>query len=235
MPGMTMTFRVADRAVLAERVPGDLIEATLSVTESSAVLRNVRKVGFADLTPPAAAAAAASGFELLKPGDEVPDQQFVDEAGEPRRLADWRGKTLAVTFIYTRCPIPTFCPMMDRNFAAVQKRAADDSTLRGRVKLLSVSFDPAHDTPAVLRAHASKVGANSEAWSFLTGDRDRIDRFAARFGVSIVRDVKSPIDVTHNLRTAVIGPDGRLTQVFTGNDWTPAQLVEALKSVAATD
>jgi Cu/Ag efflux protein CusF len=134
MPAMTMTFTVEDRAVLTERVPGDLIEATLLVTERQAALRGVRKVGFSKLSPPAAAAAATSGFELLKPGEPVPDQAFVDERGQSRRLSDWRGRAVALTFIYTRCPIPTFCPLMDRHFAAVQKTIQEDRSLNGRVQ-----------------------------------------------------------------------------------------------------
>jgi protein SCO1/2 len=228
MPGMIMTFKVADPAVVQERAAGDLIEATLAMTDRDTVLRDVRKIGFSDLTP-AVATAAASGFELIKEGDPVPDESFVDETGHTRRLADWRGRAIAITFIYTRCPIPTFCPMMDRHFAAVQKEVRGDTALAGRVKLISVSFDPAYDTPAVLRAHAAKVGAHLETWSFLTGPRDDIDRFASRFGVTLGRD--TPEEITHNLRTAVVRPDGRLARVFTGNDWTPAQLIEALKGV----
>jgi protein SCO1 len=234
MPGMTMTFPVADRRALTERVAGDLIEATLVLSDRDTFLRDVRKIGFAELTPsapltPSAVTAAASGFELLKEGDPVPDQAFVDETGRTRRLTDWKGRTLAITFIYTRCPIPTFCPMMDRHFAAVQKEVRADRALRDRVKLLSISFDPAYDTPAVLRAHAAKLGAHADTWSFLTGDRDEVVRFAARLGVSITADQP---DIAHNLRTAVVGPDGRLARVFTGNDWTPAGLLAALKGVA---
>ncbi|HEX2339407.1 MAG TPA: SCO family protein [Vicinamibacterales bacterium] len=229
MPGMIMTFKVADPAVAKERAAGDLIEATLAMTDRDAVLRDVRKIGSSDLTP-AVATAAASGFELIKEGDPVPDESFVDETGRTRRLADWRGRAVAITFIYTRCPIPTFCPMMDRHFAAVQKEVRGDPALASRVKLVSVSFDPAYDTPTVLRAHAAKVGAQPETWSFLTGPRDNVDRFASRFGVSLGRD--TPEEITHNLRTAVVRPDGRLARVFTGNDWTPAQLLEALKAVA---
>jgi protein SCO1/2 len=228
MPAMTMTFKVEDRRVLAERVPGDLVEATLVLTDRQATLRGVRKVGFSQLSPPAAAAAAASGFELLKPGDPVPDQAFVDERGRSRRLSDWRGRAVALTFIYTRCPIPTFCPLMDRHFAAVQKTVREDRSLNGRVQLVSVTFDPAYDTPAVLRVHAEKVGAQADTWTFLTGERDAIDRFAARLGVSVVRE-QNPADITHNLRTAVIDADGRLEQVFTGNEWTPAEVVSTVR------
>jgi protein SCO1/2 len=229
---MTMTFRVADARVARERAPGDLIEATLVVRDASAWLEHVRKIGFAALAPPAAAAAAAAGFELLEPGDAAPDHAFVDETGRTRRVSDWRGRAVAITFIYTRCPIPTFCPAMDRHFAAAQREIRGDAALRHRVKLLSISFDPAYDTPAVLRAHAKKAGAAPETWSFLTGDRDEVDRFAARFGVSVVRDPQNAVSITHNLRTAVIDDAGRLTQIFTGNEWTPAQLLAAIRDAA---
>jgi protein SCO1/2 len=228
MPAMTMTFKVADRRVLFERVPGDLIEATLVLTQRESRLRDVRKVGFSTLAPPAVSAAATSGFELLKPGDALPDESFVDEHGRARRLSDWRGRVVAITFIYTRCPIPTFCPLMDRHFASIQATIRSDRSLEGRVHLLSVTFDPAYDTPEVLEAHARKVGAHPATWSFLTGGRDEIDRFAARLGVSVVRE-ENPADITHNLRTAVVDAEGRIERVFTGNDWTPAQVVSTIR------
>jgi protein SCO1/2 len=117
---------------------------------------------------------------------------------------------------------------MDRHFAAVQKTIQEDRSLNGRVQLLSVTFDPAYDTPPVLRAHAKKVGAQPDTWSFLTGERDDIDRFAARLGVSVVRE-QNAADIVHNLRTAVIDADGRLEQVFTGNEWTPAEVVSTVR------
>ena len=94
--------------------------------------------------------------DVLEPGDEVPDVALLDETGATRRLSEWRGRTLAITFIYTRCPLPDFCPLMDRQFADVQQIVTDDENLRGRVHLLSISFDPAYDTPAVLATHAQE-------------------------------------------------------------------------------
>src|SRR6185295_11210335 len=139
-----------------------------------------------DLPPPAP--AAASGFELIEPGQPVPDQTFVDEQGRARRLSEFKDRALAITFIYTRCPMPTFCPLMDRHFASLQKDIKADAALRGRVHLLSVSFDPAYDTPAVLKRHAATLGADPALWTFLTGARDEIDRFGMRFGVSVARE-----------------------------------------------
>jgi protein SCO1/2 len=130
--------------------------------------------------------------------------------------------------------MPTFCPLLDRNFAAVQKKLQTDPSLaklKGRVQLVSVSFDPQVDTPAVLKQHAETLGADRRVWTFLTGDRDQIDRFASRFGVQVVRAANNPRDITHNLRTAIVGADGTLVKIYTGNEWTPDQLLADLKGL----
>jgi protein SCO1/2 len=137
-----------------------------------------------------------------------------------------------LTFIYTRCPIPTFCPLMDRNFAAVQRKLKEDAALapaRRSVHLVSISFDPVTDTPPVLKKHARTLDADPKIWTFFTGDRDEVDKFAARFGVSVARSPADARDITHNLRTAIIDRSGRLVKVYTGNEWTPDQLIADLK------
>ena len=227
MPGMTMPFKVRDRSLLEGREPGELITATLVVGDNEAHLENIRRTGHAELA--AADVEPAGSFDLLAPGDEVPDEPFVDQNGAPRRLSEWRKKVIAVTFIYTRCPLPDFCPQMDRQFAAVQKTAAQDPVLEGRFHLLSVSFDPEYDTPPVLAAHARRAGADTSSWSFVTGHAADIDRFASRFGVSIMRN-QSPQEIVHSLRTAVIDADGRLVKVFDGNGWMPGDLVAELRN-----
>lgn len=232
MPAMTMPYEVEDAKALDVLAPGDLINATLVVFANGAHLSDIRKVGTAPLEqPPAANPSASSGFELLRPGEAVPDGTFVDQSGRTRRFSDFRGSPVAMTFIYTRCPIATFCPLMDRHFAAIQKTLEADAALK-RVKLVTVSFDPATDTPAVLARHAKSLDADLTRWTFLTGDRDEIDRFASRFGVSIARSMTDARDITHNLRTAVIDADGRLVKSYTGNEWKPEQLLADLKSLA---
>jgi protein SCO1/2 len=230
MPGMTMPFKVKDAAQLAAAKPGDLITATLVVEESVGYLDDVRKTGAAplpeDLPKPPAAPA-------IRVGEEVPAATFVDQDGRARRLADWRGKTVAVTFVYTRCPLPQFCPLMDRHFAAVQKTLQQEAALAARVQLLSVSFDPEYDTPAVLKTHATRVGADPALWSYVTGSRQGIDAFAAAFGVTIMREDGTMEEIIHNLRTAVIGPDGRLRQVISGNEWQPDELMAAIRAADA--
>lgn len=227
MPGMTMPFTVEDPRALRERQPGELITATLVVAENHAYLRDVRRTGAAPLTEEAPAAAPP---DVLQPGAAAPDAPFTDERGSARRLADWHGQAVAVTFIYTRCPLPDFCPLMDRHFRQVQEAVAADATLRGRVHLLSVSFDPDTDTPPVLRAHARRAGADAAHWTFLTASRADLDRFASRFGVSIIRPETADAEIVHNLRTAVIDTQGRLVTIYSGNDWTPPELLAQLRN-----
>jgi protein SCO1 len=225
MPGMTMAFKVKDDALLRGRMPGELVKATLVVEESDAHLRTIERTGMAPIpegTPPPAR------LDVLAPRSPVADATFVDETGAARRLSDWRGKAVAVTFMYTRCPIPNFCPLMDRYFASVQEQVRRDPALAPHVQLLSVTFDPQHDTPAVLARHAQTLGADATLWRFLTGDAAAIEQFASQFGVSIAREA-SP-EIVHNLRTAVIDPQGRLSIVLNGSEWTPADLVAELRS-----
>jgi protein SCO1/2 len=229
MPGMTMPFKVRDAAALSARKPGETIRATLVVEQDEGYLKDITSTGTAPLTEP----PPRPRVDILRPGDPIPDATLVDESARTRTLADWRGHVLAVTFIYTRCPVPDFCPLLDRRFAEIQKAAAADPALRERARLVSISFDPAHDTPAVLAAHAGKVGADPAFWSFLTGERDAVEGIAARFGVSIVSDPASAPEIVHNLRTAVIDGSGRLVEILNGNDWTVEKLLDLLRSASA--
>jgi protein SCO1/2 len=147
-------------------------------------------------------------------------------------MASFKGSVLAITFIYTRCPMPTFCPLMDRHFVTVQEAVKKTPSL-STVKLLSVSFDPLTDTPAVLKAHAASLKADPAVWSFLTGDRDEVDQFASRFGVAITREMNEQRDITHNLRTAIVDRNGTFVKAFTGNEWSPTELIADLERVAA--
>ena len=226
MPGMTMPFKVRPAALLRGRHPGELIRATLVVQDRDAYLKSIESTGHAPLAEP----PPAPRVDLLRPGDEVKDAAFVDETGTRRALADWRGQTVALTFIYTRCPVPTFCPLMDRQFAEVQRSVLNDERLRGRVHLLSISFDPAFDTPPVLAAHAKTLGADGSVWTFVTGERAALEAVGAPLGVSIMPDRESPQEIVHNLRTAVIDGNGRLVKIFSGNEWTAAELVSELRA-----
>jgi protein SCO1/2 len=231
MAAMTMSYNVRDPKQLEGIAAGALVKAKLIVVSNDAYLVDLQKVGQAPLPQlPAetSAPAASSGFELLKPGELVPDSKFVDQDGKKRTFRSFRGSTVLLTFIYTRCPLPTFCPLMDQHFATIQKRMQEDAALKKRVHLVTVSFDPLTDTPPVLKAHAEKLSADLKSWTFLTGDRDGIDQFAARFGVSIARAMADQRDISHNLRTAIVDADGKLVKLYIGNEWTPNQVLADL-------
>ena len=235
MPAMTMMYTVKDGKILDGLKAGDLINATLVIESDNANLTQITKTGEAPLEKPAEPpAAASSGFELLKPGEAVPDAHFVDQDGRKRDFSAFKGSIVAITFIYTKCPLPTFCPLMDRHFATVQKAIASDPALK-KVHLVSVSFDPLTDTPPVLLRHARELKADPARWTFLTGDRDGIDQFGARFGVSVERAQNDQLDITHNLRTAIVDADGKLVKVYTGNEWTPTQLLADVRSIAGAN
>jgi protein SCO1/2 len=227
MPAMTMPYEVAEAGAMNGLAPGDLINAKLVVFSNGAHLTDIRKVGTAPLENPP---TAASGFALLKPGEAVPDGKFLDQDGKATTFAAFKGSPVAMTFIYTRCPLPTFCPLMDLHFVTLQQTLKADPALKN-ARLVTVSFDPTTDTPAVLKKHANSLNADLARWTFLTGDRDDVDQFAARFGVSVSRALNDARDITHNLRTAVIGADGKLVKVYTGNDWSPDQVLADLKKL----
>jgi protein SCO1/2 len=237
MSAMTMPYKVREAKEYEALVPGDLINATLVVVSNDAYLKDVKKVGNAPLEKPPAEASmppASSGFELLKLGQPVPKGTFVNQDGKPTTLDTFRGSALLVTFTYTNCPMPTFCPLMDRNFATIQnKLKAEKNELN--VHLLTVSFDPVTDTPAVLKKHGEKLEADPRVWTFLTGDRDDIDQWASRFGVSVSRAMNDPRDITHNLRTAIIDRQGNLVQIYTGNEWTPDQALADIRVMVGID
>jgi protein SCO1/2 len=227
MPGMTMSFPVASPSLLDGREPGELIRATLEVRDSTGRLVEVTHAGTAPLPETTNEVAMAGG--ILAVGDAVPDAAFIDQSNARRSWSELTGTPLLLTFIYTRCPLPDFCPLMDQNFATIQRAAAEDAVLRGRIRLVSISFDPDYDTPGVLAKHAARLKADAAVWTFLTGDRVTLDRFAGRLGIGLIRPADAT-DITHNLRTFLIGADGRIAKIYAGSDWTPSQAIGDLRA-----
>jgi protein SCO1/2 len=118
---------------------------------------------------------------------------------------------------------------MDRHFVSLQRSIAADAELSGQVRLISVSFDPDYDTPAILAAHAKRLGADTRVWTFLTGDRVTLDRFAAKYGVGLIRPAGGQ-EITHNLRTVLVGRDGRIKQIYSGNEWQPSKILGDIRA-----
>lgn len=226
MDAMTMPFPSSDRKSLEALAAGDHIEAVLRIDGSRVDLAPLRRTGHTDL--PQADSQPSGGLKLLKAGDLLPDGAFIDQDSRPRTLSEARGKAVAVTFIYTRCPLPTFCPLMDRNFAALQRLAQQEPALRDDVQLFSITFDPDFDTPPVLKAHAKMVGANLRNWAFLTGPHAEVVKVGEPLGLIVSRDETD--EIGHTLRTVVLDRSGRIVRIHTGNAWTPEQVLEDLKS-----
>ena len=229
MPAMVMPYKVQDAGLLEGKEPGDLVTATLVVEEVGAYLSTLTTTGRAPIET-SAAAPVITDADLLTDGDVVPDYPLVDQSRTLRPIGSLQGHRVALTFIYTRCPLADFCPLMDKQFAAVQQEIQRSPELAD-VRLVSVTLDPEFDTPAVLDAHAKALGADPGVWHFLTGDSDDVLAFAKRFGV--IAEPGAPGIVVHNLRTAVIDPQGRLVTAYSGNMWSPAELVADLKATPA--
>jgi protein SCO1/2 len=230
MPAMTMPWKVKTASMLDTLGPGDLITSEIEVDDNEGVVTKITKVGTAKPDMPAPAGAGKPGVKYLVPGDEVPNQVFVDQDGRTRDFNTIRGgRAMAVTFIYTKCPIPTFCPLMDRQFAEAQGLIKEKG-LEKKAALLSVSFDPKNDTPPVLKEHAKTLGFDPSVWTFVTGEREAIDRFATSMLVTLVRgEAANPDEIGHTLRTTIVGRDGRIVKSYAGADWTPADLVAELE------
>ncbi len=240
MKAMTMPFTLKDPKDLDDVRPGDEVEALLRVERYE---NEVKDYWLHDLVVSKPAPAQSLSLNLaggksevgpaarvLAPGDPVPDFAMTDQDGKALRLSDLRGRVVALTFIFTGCPLPDFCPRMDRKFseAADRLRAAPERARQAR--LLSVSFDPEHDTPAVLKAHARGLGAEPPLWTFAVAPHAELAKVAAPLGLAYGPGRDGMI---HNLVIAVIDPGGRLVRLETGEaarSWDTAGLLKAMYS-----
>lgn len=233
MEKMTMEFKVKNDSDLDKMRPGDRISGDLVVTDTSSWIEIMAITqGGAELTPTTVVPGEP------KPGDEIPDFMLVNQDGKPIRLSQYKGKSLALTFIYTRCPQPDQCTLMSNNFAAVEKELQQQPDAYAKTHLLSVTFDPEYDTPKVMRSYgASHTGRYSDEafkhWEFATGTAEEVKRLAEYFGVHSFKDsATGKEELIHSLRTAVIDTNGKLVKLYRGNEWKPADVTADLKSLA---
>jgi protein SCO1/2 len=230
MDAMTMPFEVRDPGVARDIQPGDLVRGRLVVTSGSGYLESIEKTGHG--RPPAAAGTGQTGGErhvdYLLEGDRVPDAAFIDQDGRRRHLLEDPAAAVVITFVYTRCPVPTFCPLIDRRFRELQDRIAGTPDLDGRVRLISMTLDPAHDTPAVLKEHAADLGARSDIWSFVTPDGTDAGGIAERFGVGASPGENDPSVIVHGLVTVLVDCSGIVTKVLRGGEWQATDVATLL-------
>ena len=237
MGAMTMDFTPRDRSNLAELAAGDEVEGPLEVAREGGAVKDYDLLRLEvtnptprvlKVDPGTGKAALVPRPPVLIPGEPVPDFAVTTQEGKPLRLSDLRGKVVVLTFIYTRCPLPDYCPAIDGKFRRLADRL---SAVKGRaegVRLLSVSFDPEHDTPEALRKHAELVGARPPLWTFAVASHEELRKVAERLGLVYG---PMPNEIVHNLCTAVVAPDGTLARLevgAAGKAWQPDGLLPTI-------
>lgn len=224
MPAMTMNFDLADPAEIKALHSGDTFNCRLRVARDHAWIEAVHRE---DVQPVAnIGTLPVSRSTELKVGDSLPETKFINERGETLHLRDFRGKSVAITFIYLRCPLPTYCPLINRNFQAAQTLLVQLG-LKERTHFLSISMDAENDTPAQLASFAQAHEADEHSWSFATVPEPALRCLGSAVGLEFERKAGA---INHNLRTVVIDPEGKIRRVFRGNTWTPQELAAELRA-----
>ncbi|MBD0371203.1 MAG: SCO family protein [Pyrinomonadaceae bacterium] len=234
MDAMTMPFAVRKNDYWALDVlkPGDKVTAVLVVDGGLTWIENIviteESAGNTD-----AGAQPGAGEREAQPGDTLPNFSLINQDGKKIRLAEYRGRALLLTFIYTRCPLPDYCPLMSENFKALEKELKKDEALYARTHLLSISFDTAYDTPKVLKSYGGAYTENYTSekfthWEFATGTPEEIRDIAAFFGL---RYYNESGQIVHGLRTAIITPEGKVYKVYRGNEWKPEEALRDIQAV----
>jgi protein SCO1/2 len=227
MPAMTMPFDVRDTNELSGLQPGQRVSFRLLVTDTEGWIDHIQKIGEATNNPSAnAPVRLARDVEPLQSGDVLPDYRFVNQFGEPFHTAQFKGRALAITFLFTRCPYPTFCPLMSNHFEQVQNKLVALPQDGTNWHLLTISFDPEFDKPEVLKAYAQMHHYDPGHWTFATGELADVTALGEQFGLAFWHDQNGSI--SHNLRTIVIDASGRVQKVFEGNTWTAEELAAEL-------
>ena len=230
MMEMTMDFPVKNTNELDGFATGDQVTFTLVVRENDDWIENIQRVGHVAETP---AKTMAMPFDMppeLKPGDLMPDGELLAENGRHIHFSDFHGRAVAFTFFFTRCPLPDYCPLMNRNFATAQKLISSTPNAPTNWQFLSISFDPGFDTPEMLSSYAGfyRIGDASH-WLFAVASTGVLTNLAPRLDLMIMHEGNS---ISHNLRTVVLDPNGIISRQFDGNEWTPKDLADAVLQAA---
>ena len=234
MLAMTMPFKVRDNWVFEVVKPGDQVAAAYIVDGADSWLEEVVITKESSDT-----ASPVSGAAEPKVGDEVPNYRLVNQDGKAIRVHDYKGKTLLLTFIFTRCQDPNQCTLMSAHFAALNQELQKQPALYDKTHLLSISFDPEYDTPKVLRSYgAANTGKYTDEtfdhWEFASGSSDEVKGIAQFFGLRYYKDEQTGNEqIIHSLRTAMIGPDSKIVKIYRGNEWKPDDVLKDVQAVIA--
>ena len=225
MEAMTMDFTIKEDWVWNELTPDSQIRAELVVTPDAYWLERVAIVAAHDPNRP----ASPPDPRFAQIGQEVPNFSLTNQDGKTIGINDFRGKVLAITFIYRECPLPDYCIRMSQVFSDLANRFKADPEAEDRYRLLSISFDPARDTPAKLKQYGIGYMGNDPStdfsvWQLAVGNDEQVRKIANFFGLDYKVNANDKTQIDHSLRTAVISPSGRVTKIFPGNEWTANDL-----------
>lgn len=237
MDAMTMPYKLKDPSVASELHPGDRITATILADQDdggfhNVLLDNIVVIAQArpDYKPPVQ-------YHVPAAGDVVPNFKLLNQSGRTIDFAQFKGKVLLITFVYTRCPLADFCVRMSRNFADIDKVLAADPAVYAKTHLLSISFDPSYDTPKVLRSYGGAyTGRYTKEtfthWDFAAPSEKELPAMTQFFNVGVTPgDSKT---LTHSLSTVLIGKDGKIVAWYPNNEWQPVDVVAAMKKAVAS-
>jgi len=236
MAAMTMPFDVRDTNELAGLEVGDSIAFRMTVTDTEGWIDQIKRLNATrtNTLPTSGSFRFVRDVEPLNIGDPLPEYHFTNQFGQPVSLSQFRGQALAITFLFTRCPYPTFCPLMASNFEAVQKELLAIPNAPTNWHLLTISFDPEWDTPSRLKVYAERYHYDARHWSFLTGTLIDVTAITEQFGLQFWREGQDQ-NISHNLRTAVVDARGRVQTILSQNKWKPEELLaEILKAARAS-
>lgn len=232
MDAMTMPFKVKNLNLMRSVHIGDSIQAVLAVSRTESWLDTFTVVGKGEPPNPTLTEGTILA-RMFKEGETLPSVELTNQDGKKIYINNFRGKVLALTFIYTRCPLPDFCIRMTNYFSRVQKMLSTDKSLDGKWHLLSISFDPKVDSPRVLRNYGKSYNADFTSWDFLTADKATISTLTDGFGLSVADDEGGLLQ--HTLRTAILDRDGKIVKIIKGNEWTPDEVVGEIKKLTIVD
>lgn len=228
MPSMTMAFSVKHAAAAPHLENGDRIRFRFRVSETSSSAEDIAVTG-RETTVPTKVTTASTKNPRLREGDQVPSFQLVDESDHPFAAENLLNHATVVTFVFTRCPVPEYCPAMAFRFAQLQRAILADSGLANRARLLSITLDPEFDRPAILKAYGQAVGADPKIWQFATGDKVEVARLTKAFAVYTEQN---GVTLDHTLCTALIDREGRVAALWRGNGWKAEEVIGALVRAA---
>ena len=236
MPAMTMDFPIHADWVWSELAIGAEIRAELVVDNTAKDPYWLENIGIIAAAMPGQTEPDLNE-KFVQIGREVPDFTLTNQDGKKIAIKDFRGKVLAITFIYSRCPLPEYCIRMSTNFSDLAMALKKDAASKDKFVLLSISFDPENDTPEKLRSYGlgymGKGATDLGVWQLAVGKDAEVRKIADFFGLRYEVDTSDKTQINHSLRTAIIAPDGKVTKIFAGNEWTPAELKREMEAAVS--